>query len=128
MLRRAALDEVGLLDESYFIYGDETDLQYRLSKAGWEAHYVPTTTIVHFGGRSMNRWSRRKMVNRGKIMFFQKNYGFGRTATLRAMLGVLSLAKLAVWLTGLVVPSLRERAIKELRSNLDVARLCVTNK
>jgi GT2 family glycosyltransferase len=128
MLRRAALDEVGMLDESYFIYGDEADLQYRLFKAGWATYYIPTTTIVHFGGRSMNRWSRRKMVNRGKIMFFRKNYGFVRTAALRAMLGVLSLSKLVFWLGGLAVPSVRERAVKELRSNWDVARLCVTNE
>ncbi len=44
MVRRSALDKVGLLDEGYFIYGDEADLQYRLKKAGWEVHFLPQAT------------------------------------------------------------------------------------
>ncbi len=55
MVRRSALDEIGLLDEGYFIYGDETDLQYRLKKAGWDIYYLPGATTVHYGGKSMNR-------------------------------------------------------------------------
>ena len=42
MIRRSALDKIGLLDEGYFIYGDEADLQYRLKKAGWEIYSCPT--------------------------------------------------------------------------------------
>jgi GT2 family glycosyltransferase len=72
MVRRAALDQVGLLDEEYFIYGDEADIQYRLKKAGWQMYFLPQSTTIHFGGRSMNRWGRRKMVYRGKMLFFQK--------------------------------------------------------
>ena len=52
MLRRSALDKVGLLDEEYFIYGDEADLQYRLKKDGWELFYLPDVTTIHYGGKS----------------------------------------------------------------------------
>ena len=45
LLRRSALDQVGLLDENYFIYGDEADLQYRLKQAGWDVHSVPFTRL-----------------------------------------------------------------------------------
>ena len=124
MVRREALDGVGLLDEDYFIYGDEADLQYRLRRAGWQVFYLPTATTIHFGGRSMDRWPRRKMVNRGKIMFFQKNYGPVRTGLLRAMLMVLSLAKMLVWGVAWPFPGWRARAQKELDSNLDVVKLC----
>ncbi|UCH58745.1 MAG: glycosyltransferase family 2 protein, partial [Anaerolineales bacterium] len=88
LLRRSALNEVGLLDESYFIYGDEADLQFRLNKAGWKVFYLPDAEIIHYGGRSMDRWRRRKMVYRGKMLFYQKNYGEMSTIGLRLMLGV----------------------------------------
>lgn len=124
LLRRAALDEVGLLDESYFIYGDEADLQYRLQKAGWGIYYLPNVTTIHYGGRSMNRWSRRKMVYRGKMLFFQKNYGPIPTLLLRLLHGSLSVAKLLVWSVAFLIPSRREQAKKELSSNLDVFKYC----
>jgi GT2 family glycosyltransferase len=47
VLRRAALDEVGLFDEGFFLYSEEVDLQYRLRQAGWEVHYFPEATVVH---------------------------------------------------------------------------------
>ena len=124
MLRRSALDQVGLLDEEYFIYGDEADLQYRLTRSGWLIYYIPYAHTIHYGGRSMNRWSRRKMVYRGKLLFYQKNYGSLRTAVLRAMLGGLSLSKILIWGVASVLPQWRERGRKELNSNLDVIRLC----
>ncbi len=128
LLRRSALDKVGLLDDSYFIYGDEADLQYRLNKAGWKVYYQPASAIIHFGGRSMDRWKRRKMVYRGKMLFYQKNYGFLRTFLLRLLLLVMSTLKLLVWLVGYLLPGRREQAKKELRSNRDVMALCLNLK
>jgi GT2 family glycosyltransferase len=124
MLRRDALDQVGLLDEQYFIYGDETDLQYRLKKAGWQMYYLPQATTIHYGGGSMNRWGRRRMVYRGKMLFFQKNYGPVRTGALRVMLAGLSIAKIGIWGVAFVLPGWRDRARKELHSNVDVVKVC----
>jgi GT2 family glycosyltransferase len=123
MLRRTALEIVGLLDEEYFIYGDEADLQYRLKKAGWQIFYIPEVTTVHYGGRSMDRWRRRKMVYRGKLLFYQKNYGTLQTVTLRFIFGILSLAKLVVWSVALLLPGKRDQAKKEYSSNLEVIKL-----
>jgi len=128
LVRRAALDRIGLLDESYFIYGDEADLQYRLNKAGWKVIFLPNSSIVHFGGRSMDRWKRRKMVYRGKMMFYKKNYGFISTFLLRLLFFVMSLLKLLVWCVGFLVPSRNDQAKKELRSNIDVMALCLNLK
>lgn len=124
MLRRATLDQVGSLDESYFIYGDEADLQYRLKKAGWKVYYLPDSTTIHFGGRSMDRWKRRKMVYRGKMLFYEKNYGLFQAFLLRVMLAILSMIKLIVWGLAYILPSKRDQATKELRSNLEVVGLC----
>jgi GT2 family glycosyltransferase len=126
LLRRAALDQVGLLDEGYFIYGDEADLQYRLKKAGWKVYYLPSVNTIHYGGRSMDRWRRRRMVYRGKMMFYEKNYGRFKTGVLRLMLGILSIAKMLGWCIGYIIPKWRERARMELQSNLDVLKMCWT--
>jgi len=126
MVRRSALDQVGLLDESYFIYGDELDLQYRFKKAGWENYYLPNAHTLHYGGRSMDRWKRRTKVYRGKMLFYQKHYGFMKTFLLRLMLGMLSFAKLIIWMVAYLLPGKRDHAKKELQSNIDVIRLCVS--
>ena len=52
MVRKAAMDQVGLLDEDYFMYGEDIDWCYRIHKAGWKIFYVPTTEIIHFRGES----------------------------------------------------------------------------
>ena len=52
MVRKSAMDEVGLLDEDYFMYGEDIDWCYRFHQAGWKIYYVPTTAIIHFRGES----------------------------------------------------------------------------
>jgi N-acetylglucosaminyl-diphospho-decaprenol L-rhamnosyltransferase len=126
MVRRATLDRVGLLDENYFIYGDEADLQYRIKKAGWEIYYLPNATTIHYGGRSMTRWPRRKLVYRGKMLFYKNHYGTLKTFTLRVMLAVVSFFKMLYWGIVYLLPGQRELAQKEMRSNMDVIRLCFT--
>jgi GT2 family glycosyltransferase len=47
VLRREALEQVGLFDEEFFLYSEEVDLQFRLRQAGWVVHYFPEATVVH---------------------------------------------------------------------------------
>jgi GT2 family glycosyltransferase len=47
LLRREALDEVGLFDEEFFLYSEEVDLQYRLHRHGWDSWFLPDVTVVH---------------------------------------------------------------------------------
>lgn len=124
LLRRTALDQVGLLDEQYFVYGDETDLQYRLKHGGWKVYYLPNVTIIHYGGRSLNRWRRRRLVYRGKMLFYKKRYSQLNALGLRMMFGALTLAKTIAWGASFAIPSRHGIAEQELRSNLDVLRLC----
>lgn len=124
LVRRGALDKIGLLDEEYFIYGDEADLQYRLKEAGWRVYYLPSANTIHYGGRSMDRWRRRKMVYRGKMMFYEKNYGRFKTGILRIVLGLLSIAKMLGWFIVYPVHKWRDRVGLELQSNLEVLKIC----
>ncbi len=52
MVRRSVIDEIGMLDEAFFLYGEDLDWCYRIIEAGWKIYYVPTTQIIHFKGES----------------------------------------------------------------------------
>ena len=75
MLRRKALDEVGLLDEDFFMYGEDIDLSYRLLKGGWQNWYLPLD-IVHYKGESTNKSSFRyvHVFYQAMLIFFRKHY------------------------------------------------------
>ncbi len=66
------------------------------------------------------------MVYRGKMLFYQKRYGFFKTLILRLMLGILSTVKLIPWVIASAFPNKRDVAQKELHSNLEVIGLCIT--
>ena len=74
LLRRKALDQVGVLDESYFMYTEEVDLCYRLAQAGWELWYVPAAAITHFGEASSRQVKEAMYLHlyRSKIQFYRK--------------------------------------------------------
>lgn len=52
MMRRSVLDKVGLLDEDFFMYGEDIDLSYRILKGGYKNYYFPETRIIHYKGES----------------------------------------------------------------------------
>lgn len=57
MIRKTVLDEIGLLDESFFMYGEDIDLSYRIIKAGYNNYYFPETRIIHYKGESTKKGS-----------------------------------------------------------------------
>lgn len=56
-MRTSVLDAVGLLDERFFMYGEDIDLSYRIIKAGHTIYYLPTTKIIHYKGESTKKTS-----------------------------------------------------------------------
>jgi GT2 family glycosyltransferase len=55
LMRRQTLDKVGLLDEDYFMYGEDIDLSYRIIKGGYKNYYYPHTAIIHYKGESTKK-------------------------------------------------------------------------
>ena len=56
-IRREALDKAGLLDEAFFMYGEDIDLSYRIMNSGYKNYYYPDTTIIHYKGESTKKGS-----------------------------------------------------------------------
>lgn len=78
MLRREALDEIGLLDEGYFMYSEEVDLCYRLNQAGWKIRFTPKATATHIWGGTSKRIQEKTTFLRlyqSRMRFFRKHYG-----------------------------------------------------
>ena len=76
MLRRKALDEVGLLDEKFFMYGEDIDLSYRMLLGGWQNYYIPYS-ILHYKGESTQKSSFRyvHVFYNAMLIFFNKHFG-----------------------------------------------------
>ena len=76
MMRRSALDRVGLLDEDFFMYGEDIDLSCRIADAGYENWYIPAH-ILHYKGESSHQSSFRyvHVFYNAMLIFFRKHYG-----------------------------------------------------
>lgn len=94
LLRQAALAEVGLLDEDYFMYGEDIDLSYRLTQGGWQNWYFPGTRIIHYKGESTKRTSVNYVFvfYRAMVIFAQKHFAPGRAGLFSGLLNG------AIWL------------------------------
>lgn len=75
ILRKTALDKIGLLDEDFFMYGEDIDISYRLLKGGFENWFIPTS-ILHYKGESTHRSSFRyvHVFYQAMLIFFKKHY------------------------------------------------------
>jgi len=76
LMRKSALDKVGLLDEDFFMYGEDIDLSYRIIKGGFKNYYFPETRIIHYKGES----TKKNTVNyvyvfyNAMVIFAKKHY------------------------------------------------------
>lgn len=79
IVRRAVLEEVGLMSEDYFLYLEETDWCWRIARAGWKIHHVPDARIVHRSGATTKKKRHpvepRIELHRSLYHFFRKNRG-----------------------------------------------------
>ena len=76
MLRKSCLDKIGLLDEQFFMYGEDIDLSYRILTGGYKNVYYSDTTIIHYKGESTKKKSVNyvKVFYNAMILFAQKHY------------------------------------------------------
>ena len=119
LVRRAAISEAGLADESFFLFSEETDWHFRARQAGWEVVFFPGAECVHVRGAShAGRLYRENL--RGLLRFLQKHRGLRHAEYARRLLRV------ALRLRGLIFRGERGRTYRDAASWLasgDVAEL-----
>jgi GT2 family glycosyltransferase len=94
LLRRSALDKTGLLDEDFFMYGEDIDLSYRITKAGYKNYYFPETRIIHYKGESTKKSSVNYVLvfYKAMVIFARKHFSSGHAALFSLLIN------LAVWI------------------------------
>lgn len=95
MLRRAALDKVGLLDERFFVYFEEVDLCLRLHRGGWRVCYLHGATVNHTGGQSSrtDRAASLRYRYRSLFEFYRKHYPAWHRYVLKCVVQVAALLR-----------------------------------
>jgi len=131
MTRREALDEVGLLDERFFMYGEDIDWSYRFYRAGWKRIYLAGAQAIHYGGASSARSPIRfylEMV-RANLQFWKKWNGRWKTIAFAFAVGLHEVVRSIVY--GLQVvfsKTCRPDALFKLRRCVACLRWLVTNR
>lgn len=107
LVRRAALEQVGGLDEGYFMYAEEVDWCRRMAAQGWEVWYQPVARVVHIGGASSanRKTSREADLYRSRVRYFRMQHGRVQAELLKAMIVAFTGVKqvshaLMRWITG----------------------------
>ena len=75
LVRREAIQNVGLLDERFFMYGEDLDWALRIKRAGWKIYYYPRVTVLHYKGEASKRSRKARFeFYRAMYLFYRKHY------------------------------------------------------
>jgi GT2 family glycosyltransferase len=98
LVRREAFDDVGGLDEGYFMYSEEVDWCYAMREKGWQVWYQPEARVIHLGGASSQsrRVRREADLYRSRVRFFRKHYGDRAAELLKLQIYTLTAIKIIV--------------------------------
>jgi GT2 family glycosyltransferase len=99
MVRRTCADYVGLLDDDFFFFGEETDWCKRMRRRGWQVHFAPVGEITHFGGGSSGSLNHRRdlMLSQATVRLHRKHYGAVRAALVYALLLAFNASRAVAW-------------------------------
>lgn len=107
VVRREAMEQIGLLDEAFFFYGEETDWCLRFAQAGWGVTYVPLPAVTHFGGGAVAKLNHRRdvMMTEGVTRLHRKHGGILAGMACFAVLTFHNTSRAVFWTAlGLVRP------------------------
>jgi len=121
LVRSRAIDQVGFMDENFYMYGEETDWCYRFKKAGWKNIFTPCAEIVHLGGASSSQRKPEMVLQlRGSILFFLKKHkGFWIYALACLLVAIFFLLRIPYWLVvGVISRNDRDNHFRTVRTYL----------
>jgi len=119
LVRREAIEQVGMMDEQFFMYGEETDWCYRFREKGWKVIFAPVGQIIHFGGQSTAQKPVAMIVQlRLSILkFMKKHYGWPSHLIARFLVALFFALRLPVWFAmSFLRPAARSEAAIKMRA------------
>jgi hypothetical protein len=99
MVRRGVIDQIGVMDEDYIMYGDDLDWCYRMKKVGLKVYYVPEAQVIHYGGMGGSRALPYKNIwefHRSMIVFYKKHYSKNHSSFINWLVYA------AIWLKAII--------------------------
>lgn len=134
IVRKEAMDEVGLFDEDYFIFLEETDWCFRMHKKGWKVYHVPDARVFHFSGHSKKKmpWESQIEYYKSLYKFFRKNRDTVSCLTIRILKPCKIFINLVLNILGNLITlfqnkRLRNRLVKYYRLLIWHLLLCPDN-
>jgi GT2 family glycosyltransferase len=113
IVRAQALEDVGPLDERFFLYSEEIDWCYRFHRAGWRVSHLPVMAVTHHTGHAP-RSDLSAQLSYAKVLFARKHYGRARSAAIRAGLALRhALRTVGAGAVGWARPQWAARAVAE---------------
>lgn len=119
LVRKEAIERVGLMDESFFMYGEETDWCYRLKNSGHKIMFTPSTEIIHYGGASSTQRSpEMRLQLSASILLFMLKHRSKCAYCLACLLTTLFfLMRIPYWLAiYILVRDMKNPALKTVRT------------
>jgi hypothetical protein len=130
LVRRQAIEKVGLMDERFFVYGEETDWCYRFKKKGWKVLFSPDAEIIHYGGQTAKQMASKFLFQLfGSRLIFIKLHRRKLTFLLaRFLTASFLLLRVPYWLaTAALRNHKRKMAIQNARTYLLGSFYCLAN-
>jgi len=123
LLRAAAIARVGILDEDYFLYFEETDWCRRCRLAGGEVHYAPGAVVTHLGGGGDQHYGESRLIlyHESLLRYCRKHMPPALGAAMRVVLVFRSVVRLCLWLVVALTPTRgRGKALSSVRGYVRV--------
>jgi GT2 family glycosyltransferase len=130
LVRATALQQVGLMDVTYFVYGDDPDWCFRFKKKGWKIMFTPDPRIVHYGGQTTKRMANKFLLQLfGSKLIFMKKHGnrskFPLACFVTAMFFFL---RVPYWImTGILCQEKRAKSLLTARTYVAGGFYCLVN-
>ncbi len=101
LIRREAIEAIGMMDEQFFMYAEETDWCYRFKQAGWRILFTPEVEIVHLGGQSSQQVRNEMLIQVAVsiLQFMRKHYNWLTYQLASLLIIIFFMARLPVWLS-----------------------------
>jgi len=130
LVRHKAIEQVGFMDERYFLYGDDPDWCYRFRKHGWKIMFTPEAEIIHYGGQTTKQMARKfRLQLHGSELIFMKLHRSKLTFPFaRFLTASFLLLRVPYWLVHAVLyKSERKRSLETAITYLIGGFYCLAN-
>jgi hypothetical protein len=130
LVRKEAIDEVGMMDPAYFVYGDDPDWCYRFKQKGWKRLFTPDANIVHYGGQTTKQMADDFVLQlfATKLLFIRIHKGRLACALARIEMALYFLARIPYWIVRAIVrPGAEKRTSQPVRTYLAASWYSLTD-